>query len=136
MRGRLIVAPVIAELQASGATSLRAIADGLNAKKIQRRGNGEWAADSGDARSGTKRSLSGHDPRPGAGIGASVGFENHDHAIQGRDVQVSRHRRWAIARWSSTRKPTRCRSMRAGFAPEGEKYEEVGISHRTMRRVM
>jgi len=26
--------------------------------------------------------------------------------------------------------------MRAGFAPEGEKYEEIGISHRTMRRVM
>jgi hypothetical protein len=25
---------------------------------------------------------------------------------------------------------------RAGFAPEGEKYEGVGISHRTMRRVM
>jgi DNA invertase Pin-like site-specific DNA recombinase len=39
------VAPVIAELQASGATSLRAIADGLNARKIPTaRGNGEWTA--------------------------------------------------------------------------------------------
>ena len=39
------VAPVIAELQASEATSLRAIADGLNARKIPTaRGNGEWAA--------------------------------------------------------------------------------------------
>ena len=25
---------------------------------------------------------------------------------------------------------------RAGFAPEGEEYEEVGIPHRTMRRLM
>ena len=25
---------------------------------------------------------------------------------------------------------------RAGFAPEGEEYEEVGIPRRTMRRVM
>ena len=25
---------------------------------------------------------------------------------------------------------------RAGFAPEGEEYEEVGIPHRTTRRVM
>jgi DNA invertase Pin-like site-specific DNA recombinase len=37
------VAPVIAELQASGAGSLRAIADGLNAKAIPTaRGDGEW----------------------------------------------------------------------------------------------
>jgi DNA invertase Pin-like site-specific DNA recombinase len=70
------VAPVIAELQASGATSLRAIADGLNTRKIPTaRGNGEWKGDTGDARSGTQRSLSGHDPRPGGGIGASVRFE-------------------------------------------------------------
>jgi predicted GNAT family N-acyltransferase len=26
--------------------------------------------------------------------------------------------------------------VRASFAPEGDKYEEVGIPHRTMRRVM
>src|SRR6516165_8038750 len=39
------VAPVIAELQAAGAASLRAIADGLNAKKIPTaRGDGEWTA--------------------------------------------------------------------------------------------
>jgi hypothetical protein len=39
------IAPVIAELQASGAASLRAIADGLNARKIPTaRGNGEWSA--------------------------------------------------------------------------------------------
>jgi len=39
------IAPVIAELQASGAASLRAIADGLNARKIPAaRGNGEWSA--------------------------------------------------------------------------------------------
>jgi hypothetical protein len=36
---------VIAELRAGGAASLRAIADGLNAKKIPTaRGNGEWTA--------------------------------------------------------------------------------------------
>ena len=39
------IAPVIAELRASGAASLRAIADGLNARKIPTaRGNGEWSA--------------------------------------------------------------------------------------------
>jgi Resolvase, N terminal domain len=39
------VAPVIAELQSSGASSLRAIADGLNARKIPTaRGNGKWTA--------------------------------------------------------------------------------------------
>jgi hypothetical protein len=39
------VAPIIAELQASGATSLRAIAAGLNARGIPTaRGNGEWSA--------------------------------------------------------------------------------------------
>jgi DNA invertase Pin-like site-specific DNA recombinase len=39
------VAPVIAELKAAGATSLQAIADGLNAKKIPTaRGQGEWSA--------------------------------------------------------------------------------------------
>jgi hypothetical protein len=36
---------VIAELQAAGATSLRAIADGLNARCIPTaRGSGEWSA--------------------------------------------------------------------------------------------
>jgi hypothetical protein len=39
------VAPVIAELQASGAESLRAIAAGLNARGIPTaRGNGQWSA--------------------------------------------------------------------------------------------
>ena len=39
------LAPVIAELRASGAATLRAIADGLNARKITTaRGNGEWSA--------------------------------------------------------------------------------------------
>ena len=39
------LAPVIAELQAAGATSLRAIADGLNARCIPTaRGSGEWSA--------------------------------------------------------------------------------------------
>jgi hypothetical protein len=39
------LAPVIAELQASGATSLRAIAACLNAKSIATpRGSGEWSA--------------------------------------------------------------------------------------------
>ena len=39
------IAPVIAELQASGAASLRALADGLNARKIPTaRGDGEWSA--------------------------------------------------------------------------------------------
>jgi Resolvase, N terminal domain/Recombinase len=39
------VAPIIAELQAAGKTSLRAIADGLNEKGIPTaRGNGEWSA--------------------------------------------------------------------------------------------
>ena len=39
------LAPVIAELQTSGATSLRAIAAGLNAKGIATpRGSGEWSA--------------------------------------------------------------------------------------------
>jgi hypothetical protein len=38
-------APTIAELQASGATTLRAIADGLNARKIPTaRGAGRWSA--------------------------------------------------------------------------------------------
>jgi Recombinase len=36
---------IIRELQAAGATTLRAIADGLNAKKIPTaRGQGEWSA--------------------------------------------------------------------------------------------
>jgi resolvase-like protein len=39
------LAPVIAELQAAGATSLRAIADGLNVRCIPTaRGSGEWSA--------------------------------------------------------------------------------------------
>jgi hypothetical protein len=39
------IAPVITELRAAGATSLRAIADGLNAKRIPTaRGTGEWTA--------------------------------------------------------------------------------------------
>src|SRR5262245_59137034 len=39
------IAPVIAELQAAGATSLRAIADGLNVRCIPTaRGSGEWSA--------------------------------------------------------------------------------------------
>jgi DNA invertase Pin-like site-specific DNA recombinase len=39
------LAPVLKELQASGATSLRAIAAGLNARKIPTsRGSGEWSA--------------------------------------------------------------------------------------------
>jgi hypothetical protein len=39
------IGPTIKELQAAGATSLRAIADGLNARKIPTaRGNGEWSA--------------------------------------------------------------------------------------------
>src|SRR5262245_811662 len=39
------IAPVIAELQAGGAASLRAIADGLNAKGIPTaRGDGTWSA--------------------------------------------------------------------------------------------
>ena len=39
------VAPIIAQLQAAGATSLRAIAEGLNARKIPTaRGQGEWSA--------------------------------------------------------------------------------------------
>jgi DNA invertase Pin-like site-specific DNA recombinase len=39
------IAPAIAELQAAGKTSLRAIAEGLNARKIPTsRGNGEWTA--------------------------------------------------------------------------------------------
>jgi DNA invertase Pin-like site-specific DNA recombinase len=39
------LAPVIAELKAAGATSLRAIADGLNAQNIPTaRGQGEWSA--------------------------------------------------------------------------------------------
>ena len=39
------IAPTIKALQEAGATSLRAIADGLNAKKIPTsRGNGEWSA--------------------------------------------------------------------------------------------
>lgn len=39
------LAPTIAELQAAGAVSLRAIADGLNAKRIPTaRGDGEWTA--------------------------------------------------------------------------------------------
>jgi hypothetical protein len=39
------IAPVIAELRATGATSLRAIATGLNEKGIPTsRGSGEWSA--------------------------------------------------------------------------------------------
>jgi hypothetical protein len=39
------IAPTIAELQASGATSLRAIAAGLNDRGIETaRGAGEWTA--------------------------------------------------------------------------------------------
>jgi len=38
------VAPIIAELQASGATSLRAIAEGLNAKGITTPRGGPWSA--------------------------------------------------------------------------------------------
>jgi DNA invertase Pin-like site-specific DNA recombinase len=39
------IAPVIAELQVAGATSLRAIADGLNERGIPTaRGDGEWSA--------------------------------------------------------------------------------------------
>jgi DNA invertase Pin-like site-specific DNA recombinase len=39
------VAPIIAKLQAAGATSLHAIAEGLNARKIPTaRGQGEWSA--------------------------------------------------------------------------------------------
>ena len=39
------VAPIIAQVQAAGATSLHAIAEGLNARKIPTsRGNGEWTA--------------------------------------------------------------------------------------------
>jgi len=39
------LAPIIAELQAAGVTSLRAIADGLNAQNIPTaRGNGSWSA--------------------------------------------------------------------------------------------
>jgi hypothetical protein len=50
------LAPVIAELQAAGATSLRAIAAGLNAKKIPTaRGIGEWSAVQGRPRVGAPR---------------------------------------------------------------------------------
>jgi DNA invertase Pin-like site-specific DNA recombinase len=39
------IAPVIKELQAAGAESLRAIAEGLNAQGVPTaRGNGEWTA--------------------------------------------------------------------------------------------
>ena len=39
------IAPTIAELQADGATTLKAIADGLNKKGIPTaRGSGEWSA--------------------------------------------------------------------------------------------
>jgi hypothetical protein len=39
------MAPIIADLQASGAESLRAIAAGLNARGIPTaRGNGQWSA--------------------------------------------------------------------------------------------
>jgi DNA invertase Pin-like site-specific DNA recombinase len=39
------IAPIVAELRAAGATSLRAIADGLNAKGIPTaRGDGQWSA--------------------------------------------------------------------------------------------
>jgi DNA invertase Pin-like site-specific DNA recombinase len=39
------LAPTIKELQAAGATTLRAIADGLNARRIPTsRGSGEWSA--------------------------------------------------------------------------------------------
>ncbi len=41
----LDIAPIVAELRAAGATSLRAIADGLNAKGIPTaRGDGQWSA--------------------------------------------------------------------------------------------
>jgi hypothetical protein len=41
------LAPIVAELQAAGATSLRAIAAGLNARGIRTpRGVGEWQAGS------------------------------------------------------------------------------------------
>jgi hypothetical protein len=51
--------------------ALRAIADGQNARKIPTaRGNGEWTAT--QVRSGTQRSLSGHDPRPSGGIGEAA----------------------------------------------------------------
>ena len=46
-----LLAPVIAELQAAGATSLKAIAAGLNERKIPTaRGDGEWTGDAGHAR--------------------------------------------------------------------------------------
>jgi DNA invertase Pin-like site-specific DNA recombinase len=39
------IAPIVAELQAAGAMSLRAIADGLNAKRIPTaQGDGQWSA--------------------------------------------------------------------------------------------
>ena len=44
-RGLLILGPTIAELQAAGATSLRAIAAGLNERGIPTsRGEGAWSA--------------------------------------------------------------------------------------------
>ena len=43
--GRLDLTPIIAELQASGAGSLRAIAAGFNARRIPTaRGAGQWSA--------------------------------------------------------------------------------------------
>jgi hypothetical protein len=43
--GAAEVAPVVAELRAGGAESLRAIAAGLNARGIPTaRGNGQWSA--------------------------------------------------------------------------------------------
>jgi DNA invertase Pin-like site-specific DNA recombinase len=38
------IAPIIADLQASGATSLRAIAAGLNARQIPTANGGQWSA--------------------------------------------------------------------------------------------
>jgi len=67
------VAPIIAELQASGATSLRAIADGLNARKIPAaRGNGEWTATRVMRVLERNAPFSGHDPGRGGRVGASV----------------------------------------------------------------
>ena len=45
LRGPPDLAPIIKELQAAGKTSLRAIAEGLNAQNIPTsRGDGEWTA--------------------------------------------------------------------------------------------
>jgi hypothetical protein len=47
------IAPVIAEIRASGAKTLQAIADGLNARRIPTRLNQDVLADAGGARSAT-----------------------------------------------------------------------------------